>query len=99
MPAFGDLREVALSLPYVQFIDGDCELNQEWPEQAIDYLETHSEVAAVCGRRRERFPERSIYNWLCDIEWNVPPGEVRAFGGDVMIRATALKVWGAIAKI
>ena len=88
---FRHLREVASDLVYVQFIDGDCELNQEWPQQAISYLETHSEVVAVCGRRRERFPKASIYNWLCDIEWDVPPGEVRAFAGDVMIRATALE--------
>ena len=54
---FRHLREVASDLVYVQFIDGDCELNQEWPQQAIGYLETHSEVVAVCGRRRERFPE------------------------------------------
>jgi len=88
---FRHLREVASDLVYVQFIDGDCELNQEWPQQAISYLETHSEVVAVCGRRRERFPKASIYNWLCDIEWDVPPGEVLAFAGDVMIRATALE--------
>jgi hypothetical protein len=48
----------------------------------------------VCGRRRERFPERSVYNWLCDREWDGPVGEVRAFGGDVMIRASALGAVG-----
>jgi len=87
---FRRLREVAHDLTYVQFIDGDCELKQQWPEQALGYLDVHADVGAVCGRRRERFPERSIYNWLCDIEWNVPVGEVRAFFGDVMIRILAI---------
>ena len=49
----------------------------------------------MCGRRRERFPERSIYNWLCDLEWDRPVvGETRAFGGDVMMRVSALESVG-----
>ena len=43
----------------------------------------------VCGRRRERFPDRSIYNRLCDIEWDTPIGRANACGGDAMIRADA----------
>jgi GT2 family glycosyltransferase len=48
-------------------------------------------VVAVCGRRRERFPELSVYNRLCDLEWDTPVGQARAFGGDVMIRAAAFQ--------
>lgn len=91
---FRRLREVGSDMTHVQFIDGDCELNQQWPQQAIEYLNAHPQIAAVCGRRRERFPDKSVYNWLCDIEWNVPPGEVRAFAGDTMIRAAALEAVG-----
>ncbi len=91
---FRRLREIAPDLTYVQFIDGDCELDRRWPEEAMTYLEAHSGVCGVCGRRRERFPEKSIYNWLCDIEWDVPPGEVRSFFGDVMLRAMALEAVG-----
>jgi GT2 family glycosyltransferase len=91
---FRHLCKAAPDLTYVQFVDGDCELNRQWPEQAMNYLDAHPEIAAVCGRRRERFPEKSIYNWLCDIEWNVPPGEMHAFAGDVMIRAAALEEVG-----
>jgi glycosyltransferase involved in cell wall biosynthesis len=91
---FRRLRELAPDLPYVQFVDGDCELNREWLEHAASFLESHADVAAVCGRRRERFPERSIYNCLCDREWDGPVGEVRAFGGDVMMRASALEAVG-----
>ncbi len=91
---FRRLQEVAHNLTYVQFIDGDCELNQQWPWQALAFLNTHADVGAVCGRRRERFPERSIYNWLCDQEWDRPAGETRAFGGDVMMRVTTLEAVG-----
>ena len=51
-------------------------------------------MVAVCGRRRERFPDASIFNRLCDIEWNPPPGEAKAFGGDVVLRAVALRATG-----
>jgi hypothetical protein len=47
-------------------------------------------LAAVFGRRREIAPEASRYNRLCDIEWAIPPGPARYFGGDVMLRAAAL---------
>jgi len=43
----------------------------------------------VCGCCRERFPDRSIFNMLCDIEWDTPVGEANACGGDAMMRADA----------
>ena len=63
------------------------------------FLNRIAEVGAVCGRRRERYPERSIYNWLCDREWDGPVGEVRACGGDVMMRAMRLRPSVAFAMI
>ena len=67
---FRRLRETAPELSCVQLIDGDCELIECWPNYAIRFLEAHPNVAAVSGRLRERYPERSVYNWLCDQEWN-----------------------------
>jgi GT2 family glycosyltransferase len=78
----------------VQFVDGDCELIDTWPQAALSFLETHTDAAAVFGRRREKYPEHSVYNWLCDQEWNVPVGEVRACGGDVMMQVDALVAVG-----
>lgn len=79
---------------HVQFVDGDCEVRDDWISTARAYLAAHPEVAVVCGRRRERHPERSWYNQLCDLEWSVPTGEARAFGGDAMVRARALRETG-----
>ena len=78
-------------IDYVQFVDGDCEVVEGWLEQAVRYLDDNPGIAAVCGRRRERFPEHSIYNLLCDIEWDTPIGIAAACGGDVMMRIDALK--------
>jgi len=37
------------------------------------------------------YPERSLYNRLCDAEWNSPVGESDACGGDFMIRVSAFE--------
>lgn len=91
---FKRLREIAPDLMYVQFVDGDCELIPGWTEQALSFLESHADVAVVSGRRRERYPDRSVYNWLRDRDWDGPVGEVRACGGDVMMRVNALEAVG-----
>ena len=88
---FRRLLEIEPDLSFVQFVDGDCELQQAWPSQGIQFLAAQPDACAVFGRRRERHPERSIYNRICDAEWNVPPGKVRACGGDVMMRTNALE--------
>jgi GT2 family glycosyltransferase len=85
------LKEVVPGLQFVQFMDGDCELEAKWLECAGRFLDFQKNAAAVCGRRRERYPENSIYNWLCDREWDRPPGEVTACGGDSMMRVEALE--------
>jgi hypothetical protein len=43
------------------------------------------------GRRRERFPEASVYNRLCDLEWDTSIGEARSCGGDFLARAGAFR--------
>lgn len=88
---FSRLLEMAPDLEFIQFVDGDCEIVEGWIDRARQELETHSEVAAVCGRRRERFPERSPYNRLCDLEWDTPIGEADACGGDAMYRVAAFQ--------
>ncbi len=81
----------AASATFVQFVDGDCELEPGWLNTARNFLEDNPDVAAVFGRRRERFPENSIYNRLCDMEWNVAAGDVDSCGGDVLIRTSAFR--------
>lgn len=88
------LLEMNPALQYIQFVDGDCEVVDGWLQAAFDYLESHPETWVVCGRRRERHPENSIYNRLCDIEWNTPAGPAKACGGDALMRAGAFQSVG-----
>lgn len=81
-------------LEWVQFVDGDCAVAEGWLEAANTFLSKHSRVATVFGRRRERAPQASIYNRLCDIEWQVPPGPSKSCGGDAMFRVEAFKQAG-----
>ncbi len=78
----------------MQFVDGDCEIREGWISQAAAVLQSNPTAAVVCGRRRERFPDASVYNKLCDMEWNTPVGIARSCGGDALIRATAFEQIG-----
>jgi GT2 family glycosyltransferase len=77
-------------IPFVQFLDGDCELRPGWLQVGAAALASDSGLAVVCGRLRERFPEASVYNQLCDLEWDVPAGPAEASGGIAMMRVAAL---------
>lgn len=74
---------------YVQFVDGDCVLDPGWIGKATAFLDAHPKVAVASGRRRERFPDVSVYNALCDWEWNTPVGQTKACGGDALMRLAA----------
>lgn len=81
------LKALATQPPdFVQFIDGDCLLQDGWIERATGFLDENLRASIVCGRRRERFPDASVYNALCDAEWDTPVGETRACGGDALMR-------------
>ncbi len=86
---FARLQRLLPTMRHVQFVDGDCEVAARWLPKAQAFLYAHPAVAVVCGRRRERFPQRSVYNLLCDLEWDTPIGETRACGGDALMRADA----------
>lgn len=88
---FHRMRELYPHTDYVQFIDGDCEISADWLNNAVIFLAAHPDVAVVCGRRQERFPERTVYNMLCDIEWDTPLGESKACGGDALMRVSAFE--------
>lgn len=87
---FKRLVERAPDVEVVQFIDGDCELLPAFVGAAIDALADES-VAAVAGRLRERDVQASIYNRLCDVEWDGPVGDVDFVGGIAAYRASAFR--------
>jgi len=85
------LFKVEPSLTNIQFVDGDCTVEPGWIETASAALNADPRLGGVFGRRREVAPERSLYNRMCDVEWNVAVGPTLATGGDAMFRVEALK--------
>jgi len=79
---------------FVQFVDGDCELAPGWLEEAAQFLRDNPTVAIASGAVREKFPERSIFNRLCDREWAAPAGDAHYCGGNALVRAHALESAG-----
>lgn len=78
--------------PLVQFLDSDTVLDKNWFRSAVS--EFGSNVGAVTGNRLEMHPERSVFNWIANLEWNGKAGDAESFGGDVLIKREALQFIG-----
>lgn len=88
------LLELLPEVEFVQFVDGDCELHGQWLAEAVAFLDQNPQVAVTCGRLRERNPQHSVFNRLCDWEWDAPPGDAKACGGNAMMRVSAFQAAG-----
>ena len=88
---FACVMENAPDTPFVQFVDGDCELEEGWIQLAARTLSERPDVGVVCGRVREIHPEASVYNRLCDLGWRQPAGEILSSSGRFMGRAQVFK--------
>jgi GT2 family glycosyltransferase len=91
---FERLCEINPEVRFVQFVDGDCEVVDGWLEIGLRTLKQRTDAAFVTGRRRERERERTIYNRLADLEWEMPAGEIKVCHGDILIRAHAFRQVG-----
>lgn len=79
---------------FVQMVDGDCALQPGWISAALAAFAAHPAAVVVCGRRRERFAQASVYNALADCEWDTPIGPARTCGGDALMRYAAVQAVG-----
>jgi GT2 family glycosyltransferase len=82
------------SLAFVQFLDGDCLIAPGWLAAAEAALQADGACAVVFGHLKEKFPQASIYNLLCALEWRSPSGPVANFGhlgGIMMVRRSVFE--------
>lgn len=91
---YAKLREHYPDCDAIMFLDGDCILEPDFVTKALDLLAKDSKVAVVCGQRFEAHPDASIYNALCDAEWNTPVGRATECGGDALVRSAAFEAVG-----
>jgi hypothetical protein len=66
-------------------------MDASWIATALDVARRDERRAVVCGRRREIRPQDSVYNRLCDQEWNTPIGTSTDCGGDALMRVAAFR--------
>ncbi|WP_425505321.1 glycosyltransferase [Sphingomonas piscis] len=92
---FEQLVQDAPECRFVQFIDADCILEEEWLATASSFLDSRKEAGVVCGRRYEAFPMASLYHRLIDAEWDTPIGLAKACGGDALMRVEAVRSAGS----
>ncbi len=91
---FAQVARLDPEVEFIQFVDGDSEMNSFWFEQAKTATAERPEFAVVFGRLRERFPQRSLYNRLYQIDWDPRVGESNVCGGMAMMRAGAFRQVG-----
>lgn len=87
---FARVKEIYPDVQLVQLLDSDCELAAGWVEAGRQMLLADPKIGVVCGRRREKFPDATLWNKMTDAEWDGPAGETRYCGGDAMIRRETL---------
>jgi len=74
---------------FILFLDGDTELHPDFVTHALQALQDSS-LCAAWGHRRESNPQQSLYTRVLDLDWIYPPGITPYFGGDVLVRRSAL---------
>jgi glycosyltransferase involved in cell wall biosynthesis len=79
---------------FIQFVDGDSILHEDWLQTAYDFLCNHRKVACVFGELTESRPEANIYTKVCKFDWYVPSGEARYCGGNALWRKSSLDAEG-----
>ena len=91
---FAAMTETYSEVDYVQFIDGDCGVKNDWLDAASAALTAKLDLGIVTGWRSEIDRDHSVYNQMCDVEWHQPPGDINACGGDMMVRRQAFEEVG-----
>ncbi|MHC5066412.1 MAG: glycosyltransferase family 2 protein, partial [Planctomycetota bacterium] len=91
---FAKILSIAPNLDYVQFLEGDCQLESGWLEAGTSALDEDDSLAAVSGVLRERQPESSVYNRLCSLEWKLLSMSHKTCGGNSMMRVAMFEKLG-----
>jgi glycosyltransferase involved in cell wall biosynthesis len=76
----------------VHFFDGDVIVEKDWFKKAVKAV--NNETVTVCGYRKESYPNKNWYHRFADIEWGSDAGNIKYFGGDVLIKKSVLEETG-----
>ncbi len=79
---------------WIMFLDGDTALDPDFLSAAFAQAVPDPAIATVFGLRIESNPQQSIYTALLALDWLQDPHQNAHFGGDALIRVTALQASG-----
>lgn len=79
---------------WILFLDGDTVLDPDFLPAAFAQANSDPSIASVFGLRIESNPHQSIYTWVLALDWLQDPHQHAHFGGDALIRLTALQATG-----
>ena len=74
---------------WVHFFDSDTLVEKDWITNAVKYID--NKTSAIFGLRSELYPHKNWFHFIADIEWYKPEKEAKFFGGDCLIRRSALE--------
>jgi glycosyltransferase involved in cell wall biosynthesis len=77
--------------PFVQFVDGDTRIEPDWGRIGVEALIADTTLVGVEGSLREKDPNASIYNAVCELDWPSSPGEIDYVGGNGLYRVAPLR--------
>lgn len=76
----------------VHFFDGDVIVEKDWISTAVKKINSKKNIGAVCGLRKEKYPNKNFYHMVADLEWDNKIGITKYFGGDVLIKKKTLNI-------
>lgn len=77
--------------PFVQFVDGDTRIEAGRGLIGVDALKADPELVGVEGSLREKDPNGSFYNAVCELDWPSSEGEIDYVGGNGLYRVEPLR--------
>ncbi len=94
---FERLLQLDPGIELVQFVDGDSEMVESWFAAAAAAALAEPRVAVVCGRLRERFPQRSLYTRFYSVAYDARLADPAIASGIAMMRVDAFRAVGGFA--
>ncbi len=90
-PSAAKARNLGVSLTngeFIQFVDGDSILDEQWLKKALPILSSDNSIGAVFGAIEEVGKQSNIYMKVCQFDWYMPPGDYRLCGGNALWKRT-----------
>ena len=88
------LKALDPQVEYVQFLEPDFVLDENWFTEALGFMERRPEVAIIDGGQREQFRENSMLNLVSEISRQGSEGELQSAGATAFMRAESFEAAG-----